>query len=102
MNGIMGMTSIAIESLDNPPRVRSCLKKIHVSSRHLLGLITDMLDMSKIENGNLTLHMEPISLREIMQNIMTIIQPQVQEKISSFIFISMIFTTKMCARTECV
>ena len=69
MNGIMGMTSIAIGSLDNPSRVRSCLKKIHVSSRHLLGLINDMLDMSKIGNGKLILNMEPLCLRDIMQNI---------------------------------
>lgn len=97
MNGIMGMTSIAIDSLDNPPRVRSCLKKIHVSSRHLLGLITDMLDMSKIESGNLTLHTEPVSLREIMQNIMTIIQPQVQEKNQQFhIYIHDIYHENVC------
>ncbi len=80
MNGIMGMTSLAISSLDNPPKVRSCLKKINVSSRHLLGLINDMLDMSKLESGRLTLHEEPLSLREVMQNIMTIIRPQIQEK----------------------
>ena len=98
MNGIMGMTSIAIGSLDNPPRVRSCLKRIHVSSRHLLGLINDMLDMSKIESGNLTLHMEPISLREIMQNIMTIIQPQVQEKKQHFhIYIHEIYCENVCS-----
>lgn len=84
MNGIMGMTTIAIESLDNTPRVRSCLKRINVSSRHLLGLINDMLDMSKIESGMLTLHMEPLSIREIAQNIMTIIQPMVQEKNQHF------------------
>ncbi|MCM1467168.1 MAG: response regulator [Alistipes sp.] len=84
MNGIMGMTSIAISSLDNPPRVRSCLKKIHISSRHLLGLINDMLDMSKIENGRLTLNMEPLCIRDIMQNIETITQPQVQEKNQRF------------------
>lgn len=84
MNGIMGMTAIAIDSLDNPVRVRSCLRKISVSSRHLLGLINDMLDMSKIENGKLTLNMEPLSLRDIMQNILTIIQPQVHEKKQHF------------------
>ncbi|MDE6589403.1 MAG: response regulator, partial [Oscillospiraceae bacterium] len=84
MNGIMGMTSIAIDSLDDPPRVRTCLKKIHVSSRHLLGLITDMLDMSKIESGRLSLNMEPLSIREIMQNTTTIIQPQLQEKNQQF------------------
>ena len=98
MNGIMGMTSIAIGSLDNPPRVRSCLKRIHVSSRHLLGLINDMLDMSKIESGKLTLNMEPLSLREIMQNIMTIIQPQIQEKNQRFsIYIHEIYHENVCS-----
>ena len=98
MNGIMGMTAIAIGSLDNPPRVRSCLKKIHVSSRHLLGLINDMLDMSKIENGKLVLNMEPLCIRDIMQNIETIIQPQVQEKEQYFnIYIHNIFHENVCS-----
>ncbi len=98
MNGIMGMTSIAIGSLDDPPRVRSCLKRIHVSSRHLLGLINDMLDMSKIESGKLTLNIEPLSLRDIMRNIMTIIQPQIQEKKQSFhIYIHDIYHENVCA-----
>lgn len=98
MNGIMGMTSIAIGSLDNPSRVRSCLKKIHISSRHLLGLITDMLDMSKIESGKLSLNIEPISLREVMQNITTIIQPQIQEKNQHFrIYIHGIYHENVCS-----
>ena len=98
MNGIMGMTSIAISSLDNPARVRSCLKKIHVSSRHLMGLITDMLDMSKIENGKLTLNMEPVCLRDIMQNTMTIIQPQSQEKNQHFyIYVHDIHHENVCS-----
>ena len=98
MNGIMGMTSIAIGSLDNPPRVRSCLRRIHVSSRHLLGLINDMLDMSKIESGKLTLNMEPLSLRDIMQNITTIIQPQIQEKNQQFkIYIHDIYHENVCS-----
>ncbi|MDE7247773.1 MAG: response regulator [Lachnospiraceae bacterium] len=98
MNGIMGMTSIAIGNLDNPTRVRSCLKKIHVSSRHLLGLINDMLDMSKIESGKLNLNMEPISLREIMQNITTIIQPQIHEKNQQFhIYIHEIYHENVCS-----
>ncbi|MCI9445106.1 MAG: response regulator [Oscillospiraceae bacterium] len=98
MNGIMGMTSIAIDSLDNPPRVRSCLKRIHVSSRHLLGLINDMLDMSKIESGSLTLNMEPLSLREIMQNITSIIHPQVQEKNQRFnIYVHEIYHENVCS-----
>ncbi|MBD5525361.1 MAG: response regulator [Lachnospiraceae bacterium] len=98
MNGIMGMTSIAIGSLDNPPRVRSCLKKIHISSRHLLGLINDMLDMSKIENGKLALNMEPLCIRDIMQNIETIIQPQIQEKKQNFnIYIHDIYHENVCS-----
>ncbi|MBD5522689.1 MAG: response regulator [Lachnospiraceae bacterium] len=98
MNGIMGMTSIAIGSIDNPSRVRSCLKKIHVSSRHLLGLINDMLDMSKIENGKLILNMEPLCIRDIMQNIETIIQPQIQEKNQHFnIYVHDIYHENVCS-----
>ena len=98
MNGIMGMTSIAIGNLDNPSRVRSCLKKIHVSSRHLLGLINDMLDMSKIENGKLTLNMEPLCLRDIMQNIETVIQPQIQERKQQFnIYIHDVYHENVCS-----
>lgn len=98
MNGIMGMTSIAIGSLDNPPRVRSCLRKINVSSRHLLGLINDMLDMSKIENGKFTLNMEPLSFRDIMQNIMIILQSQIQEKKQHFnLYIHDIYHENVCS-----
>ena len=84
MNGIMGMTLIAMNNLDNAVRIRACLKRISVSSRHLLGLINDMLDMAKMENGGFTLNLEPVSLREIMENIMIVIQPQVQEKNQQF------------------
>ena len=98
MNGIMGMTTIAIGSLDDPARVRSCLRKIHVSSRHLLGLINDMLDMSKIESGKLILNMEPLCIRDIMQNIETIIQPQIQEKKQHFnIYIHDIYHENVCS-----
>ncbi len=57
MNGIVGMTAIAIANIDNQERVKDCLGKITLSSRHLLGLINDVLDMSKIESGKLTLNM---------------------------------------------
>ena len=98
MNGIMGMTSIAIGSLDNPSRVRSCLKKIHISSRHLLGLINDMLDMSKIESGKLILNMEPLCIRDIMLNIETVIQPQILEKKQHFnIYVHDIFHENVCS-----
>ncbi len=84
MNGIVGMTAIATANIDNPQQVRNCLKKISLSSRHLLGLINDILDMSKIESGKLTLHMEKMSLQETMQGIVNIVQPQVNAKRQRF------------------
>jgi two-component system sensor histidine kinase/response regulator len=84
MNGIMGMTTIAIANLADTKQVGVCLKKINASSRYLLGLISDILDMSRIENGKMALNIEPVSLREVMQNIMTIIQPQTIEKKQHF------------------
>ena len=84
MNGIVGMTAIASANLDNIQQVQSCLKKISLSSKHLLGLINDILDMSKIESGKLTLHMEKLSLQETMQSIVNIVQPQINAKRQRF------------------
>ncbi|MDE5699763.1 MAG: response regulator [Lachnospiraceae bacterium] len=84
MNGIVGMTSIAIANIDNTERVKDCLAKITLSSKHLLGLINDVLDMSKIESGKLTLNMSQISLRETMDSIVNIVQPQVKSRQQHF------------------
>jgi len=84
MNAIVGMTAIASAHIDDPQQVRSCLKKITLSSRHLLGLINDVLDMSKIESGKMTLNAELISLREVMDSLVTIVQPQVKAKEQKF------------------
>lgn len=84
MNGIVGMTAIAISNIDDQLRVKDCLKKISLSSKHLLGLINDVLDMSKIENGKLTLNYEQISLKDTMENIVNIVQPQVKAKHQHF------------------
>src|SRR5699024_2442721 len=80
MNAIVGMTAIASANLDHPDQVRDCLKKITLSSRHLLGLINDVLDMSKIESGKLSLNIAPLSLREAMDSIVSIIQPQIKTR----------------------
>ena len=80
MNAIIGMTSIASTRLDNKERVKDCLNKIAASSRHLLSLINDILDMSKIENGKIVLNMEPICLADFMHDFVSIIQPQVKNK----------------------
>ncbi len=80
MNAIIGMTSLAMSNTNNPDRVQEYLRKISVSSKHLLGLINDVLDISKIESGKMTLNIEPVSLRDVMDSIVNIIQPQVKAK----------------------
>ena len=84
MNAIVGMTAIATAHMDDPQQVQNCLKKITLSSRHLLGLINDVLDMSKIESGKMTLNEELVSLREVMESIVSIVQPQVKAKHQKF------------------
>lgn len=84
MNAILGMTAIAVANVENTDRVRDCLKKITLSGKHLLGLINDILDMSKIESGKLVLSMEQISLPEIMDGVVNIIQAQIKEKQQQF------------------
>lgn len=96
MNGIVGMTTIAIANIDNTERVKDCLSKITLSSKHLLGLINDVLDMSKIESGKLTLNMSQISLRDTMDSIVNIMQPQVKSRQQHFdIFIQNIITEEV-------
>ena len=84
MNAIVGMTAIATANIDNTKQVQSCLHKITTSSRHLLGLINDVLDMSKIESGKMTLSYDRVSLRELMESIVSIVQPQVKAKRQEF------------------
>ena len=97
MNAIVGMTAIASANIDDKQQVQNCLKKITLSSRHLLGLINDVLDMSKIESGKLTLNMDQVSLREVMDSIVSIAQPQVRSKHQQFdVFIHDISTENVC------
>lgn len=84
MNGIVGMTEIARANLSNTKKVDECLFKISRSSRHLLGLINDVLDMSKIESSKMILNVEQISLPDILQNVVNIIMPQAREKKQRF------------------
>ena len=84
MNAIVGMTAIATANMDDRDQVQNCLKKITLSSKHLLGLINDVLDMSKIESGKMTLAMDQVSLREVMDSIVGIVQPQIRMKNQNF------------------
>jgi len=80
MNAIVGMTAIATANLDKPEQVKECLRKVTTSGKHLLGLINDVLDMSKIESGKMTMNLYRVSMREVMENMISIIQPQVKAK----------------------
>ena len=84
MNAIIGMTSLALDNTDNPKQVQDYLRKIALSSKHLLGLINDVLDISKIESGKMTLNIELSSLREVMDSIVNIMQSQVKAKNQCF------------------
>lgn len=84
MNAIIGMTSIAEMHMDDTPKVRDCLKKISLSSQHLLGLINDVLDMSKIERGNIALRLENMSLPSVLENVVSIMQPIFKDRKQHF------------------
>jgi len=85
LNGIMGMVHIA-GTQDNPPKTADCLHKIHTSSEFLLGLVNDILDMSKAENDKLELHSEPYSAVTFNGYIDSVIRPLVAEKEQRFTF----------------
>ncbi len=96
MNGIVGMTAIAMANIEDMERVKDCLGKITLSSKHLLGLINDVLDMSKIESGKLTLNLNQISLHETMDSIVNIVKQQIEAKRQHFdIFIQDIQTEEV-------
>ncbi len=97
MNAIVGMTEIAVRNIGDSMRVEDCLRKIKLSSKHLLGLINDVLDMSKIESGKLTLNIAPMSLRDTMDDIVNIIKPQIKARRQNFdIYINDVMAEDVC------
>jgi len=84
MNGIIGMTRIARRQ-ENPPRTEDCLGKIEVSSNYLLGLINDILDMTRIESGEVELHAEPYPAEEFYRYLDSVIRPLCAEKNQTFL-----------------
>lgn len=79
MNAIIGMTSIAEAHIDEPERVSDSLAKISNASHHLLDLINDVLDMSKIESGKFSLNEKSFNLNELIDNMLSMMQPQIKE-----------------------
>ncbi|MCI8468105.1 MAG: response regulator [Eggerthellaceae bacterium] len=80
MNAITGFTSIALSHPDDPARVQDCLEKILLSSNHLLSLINDILDMSRIESGKVQITEEPLSLRAMAGDLRGLFQEQADER----------------------
>ena len=80
MNAIIGFASIAASHIDNRDQVRDCLQKVLSSSNHLLSLINDILDMSRIESGKVQIKEQECNISELTHNLVNIIQPQVTAK----------------------
>ena len=76
MNAIAGMTALASAHLDDRNRVEDCLKKISLSSRHLLSLVNDILDMSKIERSKITLNRMTLSIYDLIEQLSSMMTPQ--------------------------
>lgn len=86
MNAIIGLTTLAEKRLDDPETVGQNLRKIRQSSNHLLTLINDILDISKVESGKLTLSPVTFSVVETVENLVNLSQPMVKEKNIDFSF----------------
>lgn len=80
MNAIIGMTNIAMNSIESTPKVVECLEKIDVSTKYLLGLVNDILDMSRIESGKMTISNEKMNLDTIVEELEVLIRPQAEAK----------------------
>ncbi len=80
INGIMGMTDIALKNIGNQDKILDCLKKISGSSQHLLGLINDVLDMSRIESGKTKVNHESFDIRTCVENCASIIGGQLSTR----------------------
>ena len=80
MNAIIGFTSLAATHIDNKEQVLDYLKKISTSSQHLLSLINDVLDMSRIESGKVKIEEKAVHLPDLVHDVRSIIQPDVSAK----------------------
>ena len=80
MNGIVGMSTIAMQNIDNTDKIKDCLEKVIMSSKHLLALINDVLDMSKIESGKVELRHECFNFRAFLQDFENLYGEQAKSK----------------------
>ncbi len=80
MNAVLGMTEIARQHMDDPERVSECLQKVSMAGSHLLTLINDILDISKVESGKMMLTQHTFVLSETLEETVNIIRPKAEEK----------------------
>lgn len=85
LNSIIGMTAIAQAHMDDPERVKDSLDKINTSSRHLLGIVNDVLDLNSIEHGKVTLEESEFNLTNLIENMVAMVRPQVDERLHDFV-----------------
>ncbi len=78
INGIMGMLAIMEKSSDDVEKQRECREKIRISTKHLLSLINDVLEVSRLESGNQSAVEEPFDLNEVLENCITILMPKAE------------------------
>ena len=84
MNAIIGMSTIGQMKIEETPRVQDCFRKIDASSRYLLSLINDILDMSRIETGKMEINSRKFNFAELYEEISSIIYPQAVEAMIDF------------------
>ena len=80
INGILGMLAIQEKSEDDPERQRDCRRKIRVSTEHLLSLVNDVLQVSRLESGRPAAVEEPFDLHQTLEDCLTILSPQAEER----------------------
>ncbi len=86
MNAIIGITDIALMQEETPPRIREYLSKIKTASGHMMSIINEVLDMSKIESGKVALQPEECDIADILHEILIVARPQADEKNQHFVF----------------
>lgn len=84
MNAIVGITKLMAHDKSDPEKMDTYIRKVQQSSQHLLSLINDVLDMSKIESGSVTLNTEPVSMAEQVAQVESIIRSQTEERDQDF------------------
>lgn len=86
MDAVMGMMNLAKKNLDQPKKAEACLDKAMISGKHLLTLISDILDISKIESGKMTLHVDQVYLPNYLDELENMMNSQLEERNLEFNF----------------